>query len=199
MQEYKTRQTLLQKLRDQYDDDAWNDFVSFYRPFIRAVIIKMNIDEADGDDISQKVLLQAWKSLGDFDYSKDKGRFRNWLAVVTRNEARMEMRNKYRQFDNPSSERHNELSLLLDSWTEPEIDRISQIEWQKHIVNLAWENVSPSLAQKVREAYELLSSGQDLKDVARHLEVAENSVYVYRQRVEKLICKEVIRLEEQLG
>ena len=199
MQEYKTRQTLLQKLRDQYDDDAWNDFVALYRPFIRAVIIKMNIDEADGDDITQKVLLQAWKSLGAFDYSRDKGRFRNWLAVVTRNEARMEMRNKHRHFDNPSSDRHNELSFLMDSWTEPEIDRISELEWQKHIVKLAWENIAPGLAPKVREAYKLLSSGQDLKDVADKLAIAENSIYVYRQRVEKLICKEVIRLEEQLG
>jgi len=199
MQEYKTRQTLLQRLRDQYDDEAWNDFAAFYRPFIRAVIYKMNISEDDGDDICQKVLLQAWKSLGDFNYSANKGKFRNWLAVVTRNEARMELRNKYRHFDNPNSERHHELSVLLESWSEPEIEKISEREWQKHIVNLAWDNISPGLAPKVRQAYELLSSGQDLKDVAVDLGIAENSIYVYRKRVEKLICKEVIRLEEQLG
>lgn len=199
MQEYNTRQTLLKKLQDQYDDDAWNDFVSFYRPFICAVIIKMRIDADDVDDISQKVLLQAWKNLGEFNYSSDKGRFRNWLAVVTRNEARMELRNKYRHFDNPVSERHNEFKALLDTWSEPEIEKISEREWQKHIVNLAWDNISPGLAPKVRQAYELLSSGRELKEAALELDIAENSIYVYRQRVEKLICKEVIRLEEQLG
>ena len=68
-----------------------------------------------------------------------------------------------------------------------------------HIVAAAWTNVAKNLSDKLRQAYQLLSDGAEIIAVAEQIGLAENTVYVYRQRVEKLICKEIIRLEDQLG
>ena len=199
MSDFNTRQTLLQKLQNQYDSAAWDEFFLIYEKFIFAVVRKMKIDLHDAEDITQKVLLQAWKKLPDFDYNRQKGRFRSWLTTIARNQARMEMRSKYRHFDNPSSERHEELAQLVDSWTEPEIEKIAQLEWQKYIVAAAWANVQSTLGPKMLKVYELLTQGVALADVAKTLDLEENSVYRYRTRVEKQICLEVQRLEQQLG
>ena len=37
-----TRVTLLQKLRDRHDDEAWEDFVKYYKRFVAAVLVQMS-------------------------------------------------------------------------------------------------------------------------------------------------------------
>ena len=199
MDNYNTRLTLLQKLQNQYDSHAWEEFSNLYRSFIFAVLQKMNVDIQDAENICQKVMVQVWKKLPEFEYDKQKGRFRSWLAVITRNQAKTEMRDKYRHFDNPSSDRHQELSDLLDSWSEPEIEKIAEVEWQKYIVKMALNNVKKSLSQNVLDAFNMLNEGKSIEETARTLDLEENTVYRYRTRVEKQITQEVRRLENELG
>jgi RNA polymerase sigma-70 factor (ECF subfamily) len=159
----------------------------------------MKLDQHDIEDVRQLVMLKAWKVLPEFDYERSKGKFRNWLAVITRNEARSFLRKKYREFDREGNERHEELKKLSSSWKDPEIEKISLEEWKKYIVTLAWENISGTLSHKVRECYELLNDGCEARTISTRIEIAENTVYVYRKRVEKQMMKEILRLEEQLG
>ena len=194
-----TRQTLLQKIRDRYDEEAWADFELYYKRFVSAVLQQMKLDLHDLEDVRQLVMLKAWKVLPEFDYERSKGKFRNWLAVITRNEARSYLRKKYREFDREGNERHEELKKLSDSWKDPEIEKISFEEWKKYIVTLAWENICGTLSQKVRKCYELLNDGCEAREISSRIEIAENTVYVYRKRVEKQMMKEILRLEEQLG
>ena len=81
--------------------------------------------------MQQVVMLKAWKVLPEFDYEQSKGRFRNWLAVITRNEARTFLRKKYRQFDLEGGERQEALKTLSDSWQDPEIEKISKERVEK--------------------------------------------------------------------
>jgi RNA polymerase sigma factor (sigma-70 family) len=194
-----TRLTLLQKLKDRHDDEAWEDFVSYYERFVAAVLVQMKLGSHDLDDIKQIVMLKAWKVLPEFDYERSKGRFRNWLAVITRNEARTFLRKKYRNFDLEGGERQEQLRILSDSWQDAEVERISHDEWKKYIVTLAWENIALSLSEKVKRCYEMLNDSLGITEIADSLSIKENSVYVYRKRVEKQMMKEILRLEEQLG
>jgi RNA polymerase sigma factor (sigma-70 family) len=159
----------------------------------------MHLESHDIQDIQQLVMLKAWKVLPEFDYSSSKGKFRNWLAVITRNEARSFLRKKGRQFDREGSERNEQLKCILDSVEDPEIEKICNSEWEKFVVTLAWENIASSLSEKVRSCYEMLHRAIHVAEIASKLEIQENSVYVYRKRVEKLMMKEILRLEEQLG
>ncbi|MCM8530494.1 MAG: sigma-70 family RNA polymerase sigma factor [Lentisphaeraceae bacterium] len=195
----QTRLTLLQKLRDRHDEEAWEDFVKYYERFVWAVLLQMKLSQHDCDDIKQVVMLKAWKVLPEFNYETSKGKFRNWLAVITRNEARSFLRKKYRSFDLEGGERQQQLKDLSDSWQDPEIEKISKDEWKKYIITMAWENISSSLSSKVKKCYEMLNEAISISEIACSLSIQENSVYVYRKRVEKQMMKEILRLEEQLG
>ena len=71
-----TRQTLLLKIRDQYNEEAWEEFIAFYRPYVYRVVQNLEqIQVVDREDIIQEVLLIAWKKLPDFEYQTQKGRF----------------------------------------------------------------------------------------------------------------------------
>ena len=80
-----TRQTLIQKICNQYDDDAWNDFVSLYKGYIYIVIRKMNIPHDQVADLLQEILLKLWNKLPEFKYEPNKAKFRTWLNRITKN------------------------------------------------------------------------------------------------------------------
>ena len=82
---YRTRVTLLQKLKDSHDDVAWADFAYYYRNYIYNIARRVGLGHDDSNEIVQLVLLKSWNKLGEFNYDSGKGRFRGWLCRVTGN------------------------------------------------------------------------------------------------------------------
>ena len=187
-----TRETLLLKLKNQYDEPAWSEFFQIYKGFIFGILIKMNIPHEEQDDLAQDILLKAWKNLPKFDYEKSRGKFRNWLGLVVSNTAKSYFRNV-----STASRAMGKMESPDD--LEPEINRISKEEWEKFISNQAWENVSQTLTDGVRECFELISEGMDLKEVAEKCDIPYNTVCVYKKRIINKISREIIRLENELG
>ena len=147
---FQTRQTLLLKLKDQRDDKAWNDFYETYFRYIRAILWNMKMKEADANDILQAVMLKVWNKLPEFDYETRKGKFRNWISIITANTAKNYIRSENRLYNCLNGDKSSWLDDYSNSTLPPEIEDISCREWEKFVSTLAWENVSKSLSDKVR-------------------------------------------------
>lgn len=195
--EYSTRQTLLQRLKNQQDDRSWEEFVFYYQRYIYAIISNMNLPHHDCEDLVQAVLLKAWKNLPGFQYDPGKGKFRGWITVVTKNTVKdwLAKHARKRKVIDDSKE--------IDDYDIPgelpELEAIAVSEWENYLTQLAWENVEGSLAPKVRATFLALWQGKGVREIAEDLEIAENTVYQYKGRVQKLLYKEVVRLEYELG
>jgi RNA polymerase sigma-70 factor (ECF subfamily) len=81
----ETRTTLLRRVRDPADADAWREFVALYQPLLRAYTLKKELAGPDADDVVQEVLARLLKALPDFELDRRRARFRTWLWKVTRN------------------------------------------------------------------------------------------------------------------
>jgi RNA polymerase sigma factor (sigma-70 family) len=195
MDSRKTRQSLLESLRDRYDERSWEDFVGYYRPYIYGIVRSQDVGADDREDIVQDVLIKAWKALPSYSYDRSRCRFRSWLAVVTRNAVR--------DFRKRKSTRQRSSQISLDDTTDialdPEIQEISDREWKQHISQLAYQQVAPKFAENVLEVFWALSRGATSREVAEQFEIKENTANVYRSRVQKALMKEIIRLEDDLG
>lgn len=152
----------------------------------------MNVPFEAQDDLVQEILLKAWKNLPKFEYKKNNGKFRNWLGLVVSNTAK----SYYRKQSNVSKAIGK---IERDSEIEPEIQDISDAEWKLFISNKAWENVKVSLSENVIQCFELISEGNDLKDVAEKSGIPYNTVCVYKKRIINKISREIVRLEQELG
>ena len=60
---WQTRKTLIERARDPNDSQAWDEFTGYYRSFIRMLLTKLQVSQADLEDLSQEVLLELWESL----------------------------------------------------------------------------------------------------------------------------------------
>jgi len=80
-----TRASLLLRLRDSQDRDAWAEFVSLYEQTIYRLLRHNGLQDADAREVLQELFLIVNKNIDRFEYDRDKGTFRGWLRRVTRN------------------------------------------------------------------------------------------------------------------
>lgn len=81
----ETRVSLIERVRDQKDESAWEQFYSLYQPLVTAFIRKRGITEHDAADIVQDVFARLVPAMAQFEFDSQRGRFRTWLWRVTQN------------------------------------------------------------------------------------------------------------------
>ena len=198
MKQWQTHETILQDLRSTYNEEAWQRFTDYYQDFIYSVARQMKLNHHDSQDIVQQVLIKAWKNLKDFEYQPGQGKFRGWLCTVTGNTVKNFL--TQRQALLKKNERFGESDQnYLNQIRMPEIELIAEQEWQHFISNKAWEKVQVQFSEKVVQAFSELLEGKEISEVAKNLNLKENSIYRYRRRIEEALQVEILRLEFQLN
>jgi RNA polymerase sigma factor (sigma-70 family) len=189
MDSWQTRITLVEKLRDRKDEAAWEEFARHYRSFIQMVAQRMGQSHHDAEETAQEVLLRLWEKLPAFSYDPERGSFRGFITVITGNKVRDAVRRT-----RPSCELRTE----NEGSVSPEIVRIAEEEWKKHIAQLAWDAIKDSFEERTRQVFLALSSGGEPDQVAHELGLTTNAVYVYKKRVVDRLCAEIRRLDAEL-
>ena len=196
--EYRTSITLVQKMRDQYDESSWDRFTETYTPYMRMIILSMGMRHHDMEDLVQKIILKAWKGLPEFNYKPDKGSLRSWLKTITKNTVISHIKKKSNQ-ESSLNELEENSQINHNPVTEAEIYECMDKQWEVYIANLAWENVKDEFGETVQQIFLKLSQGEDIENIAADLDVKENTVYQSRKRVKNRLYREIRRLNYELG
>src|SRR5262249_22561720 len=80
-----TQASLLVRLRDPGDGEAWRQFVRLYAPVVYGYARRRQLQDADAADLTQEVLRNVMTAARRLDYDPARGSFRAWLFTVTRN------------------------------------------------------------------------------------------------------------------
>ena len=81
----ETQTSLLVRIQNPHDEDAWREFVAIYRPVVYRLARMRGLQHADADDLSQRVVIAIQKAIGNWRVDPAKGRFRYWLARIAQN------------------------------------------------------------------------------------------------------------------
>lgn len=195
--QYQTRATLIQRVQNQQDEQSWEEFVRVYRRYIYAIIRSMNISEHDTEDILQQVLINLWNSLPKMDYEKI-NRFRSWLSTVTKNCVTDFIRKRTREANRLEKAGKDDTLMYLKAIRLPEIDDIAEREWEIHLTNMALENIEPLFSGKAVDAFRLTLQGRGVEEIAKELDLKENSVYRLKNRVKERLIQEIRHLRDEL-
>ena len=85
--EIRTRETLLMRIRNLGDADAWRQFLEIYQPVIQGYLRRRGLRDADAADVAQETLGAVAKNIERFKYDPSKGHFRGWLLTIARRRA----------------------------------------------------------------------------------------------------------------
>ena len=190
-EQWKTRQTLINRARDPNDSQAWEEFTDYYKGFIRMVLMQLQAPQDDLEDLSQTILLKLWQNLSTVELGRDHARFRTWLGTVIRNTV-------YTHFSQAASRKRREASAAVPNDVPADIEEIIESEWRNHIITLVIERLNASFSGKAMDVFTMTLDGKSVDDIASALELTKDSVYVLRNRVQSRFRKEARQLRSYL-
>ncbi|MCY2966429.1 MAG: sigma-70 family RNA polymerase sigma factor [Planctomycetota bacterium] len=176
-----TRFSLLVRLRDPQDGEAWERFVRIYLPPVFRMAKRYGLNEADAADAAQDVLTAVHQRIGTFVYDPAKGTFRGWLKTVARSRICDLLDTRRRQ---PNGTGGSEANLRLEALPAAEEDDPWERDYRQGLFDAALEQVRrevepPTLKAFVRCAIEAAKPA----DVAREMELSVGAVYIAKSRV----------------
>ena len=191
-----TRASLIFRIRDGADSDAWVQFVDIYGPLVYRYARRKGLQDSDAADLSQSVLHEVAQSIDRFDYDPSLGRFRNWLFVI----ARHKLSRLYRAAEkHPSATGDTAtLDLLREVAAQQESDKWEE-EYRHHLVAWASDQIRSEFNEKTWTAFSRTAiNGEKAADVASDLQMKPGSVYMAKNRILKKLRETIAMVDESV-
>src|SRR6516225_4513265 len=146
-----TRPSLLVRLRDPRDADAWGEFVDRYGPLLYGYLRKQGLQDADAADLSQDVLTAVAGAIGRLEYDPRRGAFRNWLFTVVRRKLsnwRRAQRSRRAGLGEALPDGVLEQCALPDA-----LEAEWQVQWERQVFAWACEQIRREVSEATWQAF----------------------------------------------
>jgi RNA polymerase sigma-70 factor (ECF subfamily) len=190
-----TRPSLLLRIRDPEDHEAWQQFVDLYTPLIYQFGRKRGLQDADAADLTQIVLQTLTHSIQGLDYDPRQGTFRGWLFVVVRNQLHKLLAQLRRC---PQGTGDTGLHALLESQPAREEEEVAlwEQEYARQVFVWAAEQVRGDFEESSWQAFwQTAVEGKSPRETARWLRMTVGAVYTAKSRVLDRIRKKSQQLQ----
>jgi RNA polymerase sigma-70 factor (ECF subfamily) len=172
-----TPASLLKRLQQPTDTDAWDRFVRMYTPLLIYWARQTGLQQADAADLVQEVLLQLYRKLPEFHYDRNKS-FRHWLKVILRN--RWVTWRRRRSF--VTSDPNERVEELADQHANGK--ELEESEYRCYIVRRALQIAQVDFEYKTWKAcWDVTIEGKPVAVVAQELQMTTGAVHVAKFRV----------------
>ena len=185
-----TRHSLLVRIRDARDAEAWARFVDLYAPLVYGFSRRRGLQDADAADLTQEVLRAVARSARRLRYDSRRGSFRSWLFTVAVNKLRNFLASRKRQ---PQATGDSSDLRRLDEQPAAEPDEAEwDREYDERIFAWAAEQVRGCFEDSTWQAFWATAvEDRSPKEVAAELGMSVGAVYIAKSRV-------IARLKEQI-
>ena len=191
----ETRDSLLVQVRSPANRAAWDEFALMYRPVIYRLARHKGLQDADAQDLAQRVLMAVASAIGSWERASESVRFRHWLRRVTRNAI---VNALSRQPHDQAAGGTSVQELLLeqpngDSPADAEIE----LEYRRELYLRAARIVRGEVEPETWRAFELtVIEEHSIDEAAVELDKSVGTIYAARSRIMRRLRKAVHELEQ---
>ena len=188
-----TRASLLVRIRDAQDTESWQTFVDLYGPLVYRYARRHGLQDADAADATQEVLARVAKSMRTFEYQPERGRFRDWLGMTTRNVV-------IRLLSKSGREKTGEAAMnTLCQLPAAEADGDWTSEFNAQVLRVGLERIRKSFEPGTWRAFEgVWLLNKPAQELATELGLHVEMVYVAKSRVLKRLREEILLLAQDI-
>jgi RNA polymerase sigma factor (sigma-70 family) len=178
-----TSLSLLERLRTQPDDGAWERLVTVYRPWIIGWLTQHGLADSDADDLAQEILMVVLRELPHFQHNHRPGAFRSWLRKIVVHRLQDFARSqRYRPQPVGDSVFRESLSQLEDPASG--LSRLWDQEHDQHVVRRLMALIEPDFQPVTWRAFRaVMLDGDPPAAVATRLGISVNAVLLAKSRI----------------
>lgn len=191
-----TQYSLLARLADPSDREAWQQFADLYQPVIYRIARGRGFQDADAEDLAQQVLISVAGAIPGWKRTSAETRFRHWLKKVTKNAALNALTRGPKETVAASSMLvaiQNDCDV--DSDLEKQIDDEHRREVYRQAAVIVQRQVQPATWDAFRRSTLL---NQSVNEVSQQTGLTVGSVYVARSRVLSRLRAAVAEIQKGL-
>jgi RNA polymerase sigma factor (sigma-70 family) len=190
-----TNPTLINRLGDWRDHEAWVDFVTRYDPVIRSTSGRYRLDAESTEELCQQVWIDLARRMQTYRYDPGKT-FRGWLRRLCQSRAIDLLRKKKANAvkwleDQPAA------SLLQDASAGIEVDESAPSE--RPLLLRQAEEVQEAVRRRVGERtwqvfWNIAVEGQSVRETSASAGISYYAAFAARKRVGRMLREEGQRL-----
>ncbi len=182
---FTTSPTLLKRLANREDQEAWVRFVDKYGPLIMRFLASREHDPLEVEEIVQRVCICMMDAISGFTYDRSKGRFRSYLGAVTAHE-----------FIKRQKERKPQTGIDFDT-AGPKLEAEWEDAAMSYVLQLAMDRVQPEFTPEIWTAFRRQWLDQcKVEALAKETGRSTNWLYQAKHNVLKRLQEEVERLSD---
>ncbi len=193
MSDPSTRASLLLRIRDRSDREAWEQFVALYRPVVVNLARHRGMQPADADDLAQTVLVAISGAIERFDPEDSRAKFRTYLRTIAR---RAIVNAMTRVGPDRADGGTDMMGLLAQQPTPGPTTDIVEWDYRREIFAVAADQIRNEFNESTWQAFwQSVVEDRPVEEVAAALGRSRGSVYTARSRVMMRLKQKVQELD----
>lgn len=191
-----TNESLLIRVRDAQDHEAWRMFVDLYAPLIHRYCRRLGLQPDDAHDATQDVFCLVSREIRRFDYDPARGTFRGWLGKIAWQTIHRQKKKDQRP-DKAAGQGADESAC---DWIEGGADPTWIEEFNTRVCQAALDRIRPEFDADTWRAFQLTWL-EDLsaQEAAATLDRPKSWIYLAKFRVLKRLKEAVQFLAEDIA
>ena len=191
-----TRASLLLRLRDSQDHEAWLEFATLYEPVAYRLLRRHGLQDADAREVMQDLLMAVSRNIDRWDPAKERGSFRGWLRQVARNLVINWLKQRQRQVLATGG---SDLQAMLNGL--PDDSAPETVEFDQELRRAMFQQAAEQVRSEVQPAtwqafWETAIIGASPADAAQKLGMTVGAIRVAKCRVLARLQKAVQTMEK---
>lgn len=183
-----TSRTLLHRLRNPADAEAWNSFFEIYAPLLESYARARGLSSSDAEEVRDECLALVTRRMPAFDYDCSRGGFQAWLYTLAHGKIVDHLRR--RREPQPDT---RDLGTLPDPSPGP--DEIWERTWRREHLRFALSEARRRTPPRSFRVFELLLlEGLTVPEVCDRAGLNANQVYKAKSRVLACVREVMSRL-----
>ena len=191
-----TSTDLLAALRTAGNRTAWREYVRRFRPVIVRYARRLGIPKDEAEDAAQQTLIAFSEGFRRGQFDRGKGRLRNWLFAIARNQIlSYARRRKTREIQVGSGSRTTGFFDRLPD--DQSLETLWNDEWRDAVIRQCLAQIAQEVEPKTMEAFGLFVQKEwPAVRVAQHLGMTPNAVFGSKRRVLARLKELLPQMEE---
>jgi RNA polymerase sigma factor (sigma-70 family) len=196
---FKTSETLIRALKTD-DDKAWVVFYESYAPIIVNFAKKRGCSKELAEDVLQETTMVLMRYLKNFEYDRNKGRFKSLLFKITDSKIIDAFRRcgkisklENAGFFNTASEQNGATYLL-------EKEALWDKEWKERILHESFLEAKKRVRPKTFKCFEeLYLKEKPVREISREMKISPNLISQHKFKVMKIITETAKKIIGEYG